>query len=579
MAFDVSNKSIVGINTIVGGLVSLQALMLIVLSWHTSLNRTEVGHLGAVVYFWNTGNFDVFHVNPPLSRIIAGTPIALLCNPEHDWKSYSPKPENRCEWFLGRDFINKNTAENLKAYIFLARLFCVPLVLLGGYFGFCFASEAYGKFSGIIYLTIWTFSPFFLGWGATICPDMMAASFGVVAIYYFRRWFLIHTWKNIVIVGLCIGLLPLAKTTWVIAFILFPLLWILSKNRPPIWQLASILTVALSILNLGYLFDGSFRLLKEYTFMSESLCGNGTNRFAESIIGYTPIPLPSEFVQGIDTQKHDFEKEMESYLFSTYRKGGWWYYYFVILALKEPLGTLLLALTAVGLMCFRQEYRVSWNDEILVLVPFVILFSLTSSQTGISIHPRYLLPVLPFFYLFISQIGRSFDLKQRSIQAVSTICLIWMVGSSLVAYPYSMAYFNEILPVKSRPKVLLGSNIDWGQNAYFLKSWLDKHPEAMPIYVEYNCPEGIERIGIKTAGKPPSEPTPGWFAIGVNDLYGSTGTYDWLKPYEPYAIVGYSIYVYNLTQDDVDRIRLRWWKIAPYCPAPLPSPPPSLPGE
>lgn len=264
-----------------------------------------------------------------------------------------------------------------------------------------------------------------------------------------------------------------------------------------------------------------------------------------------PVPLPGEFVQGIDTQKRDFERGLESYLFGKHQDRGWWYYYFIIFIFKEPFGTLLLAFLATGMMCSRKEYRSSWNDEILVIVPFIVLFVLMSSQTGISIHPRYLLPALPFFYLFISRIGLSFELKQRSVQWFSIVCLVWMVGSSLWSYPYSMAYFNEILPVQERPKVLLGSNIDWGQNAYFLKSWLEKHPEASPIFVEYPCPEGIERIGIKTEGKPSMEPTNGWYALGVNELYSSTGIYDWLKKHEPVSIIGYSIYIYHIKGDDL----------------------------
>jgi hypothetical protein len=34
----------------------------------TMPNRTEAGHLGAAVYLWHTGKFNVFHVNPPFVR-------------------------------------------------------------------------------------------------------------------------------------------------------------------------------------------------------------------------------------------------------------------------------------------------------------------------------------------------------------------------------------------------------------------------------------------------------------------------------------------------------------------------------
>jgi hypothetical protein len=287
----------------------------------TSLNRTEVAHLGASAYFWQTGKTDLFNVNPPLGRMISGFPI-WLCSPKYDWKSYSPRPQDRSEWSVGASFIAANAPENVRLFYFLGRCACIPFILLGALFGSRLASELYGNTAGLIFATLWTFSPLFLGWGATLCPDMIAASLGMVAVYFFRRWIIVPTWKNVIIAGICIGLLPLAKITWVIAFGLFPLLWILSKNRPPSKQCLIVILLALYTLNMGYGFDGSFRLLKNYQFISDSLRGEGTNCFKNSIFGYIPVPFPGEFLQGIDTQKRDFEKGLESYLFGKYQNRG-----------------------------------------------------------------------------------------------------------------------------------------------------------------------------------------------------------------------------------------------------------------
>jgi len=78
-------------------LLFIQVFLLACLSWSTSPNRTEVGHIGAAVYLWHTGKLDVFHVNPPLVRVVAGAPIALLCNPKYDFTGYSPRPQDRSE--------------------------------------------------------------------------------------------------------------------------------------------------------------------------------------------------------------------------------------------------------------------------------------------------------------------------------------------------------------------------------------------------------------------------------------------------------------------------------------------------
>jgi hypothetical protein len=77
-------------------LLLVQVVLLVALNWRTAPNQTEVGHMGAAVYLWNAGKFDVYHVNPPLVRAISGLPV-VLCGPRYDWTYYSTSPANRCE--------------------------------------------------------------------------------------------------------------------------------------------------------------------------------------------------------------------------------------------------------------------------------------------------------------------------------------------------------------------------------------------------------------------------------------------------------------------------------------------------
>jgi hypothetical protein len=542
-------------------LLFTQSSLLAYLSWSTAPNRTEAGHIGAAVYLWHTGKFDVFHVNPPLTRAVAGMPVALFCNPTYDWKPYSPRPQDRSEWALGTAFIAANELDNLRLYIFLMRLACIPLVLLGGYFGYRFASELYGQWSGVTFLILWTFSPLILGWGATICPDVAASSMGIVGLYTFWRWLKTPTWKTAVIAGLCLGLMPLTKITWISAFPIWCLLFALwkisgSKQRElrlSRKQFAALLLIAVWVINSGYLYDGTFRQLKDYQFISGTLTGTEIekgkpvkldNRFADSWLGHIPVPLPAHFVQGIDTQKIDFERGIESYARGIWSDRGWWWYYGYVLLLKEPLGVWGLLLLALLASCVFRNTNASWRDELTVLIPLVLVFVFLSSQTGFSINPRYIVPVLPLLYIFISKVA--------IFRLPTAILLAWVVVSSLSFYPYSMSYFNELAGKPANyPKYLLGSNIDWGQDAYALKTWVEKHPEAKPLYVSYHSLISLEKMGIKSAGAIPAEPTVGWMIVGVNELFTRADRLDWLKGHEPVGVIGYSIWVYNVSETDL----------------------------
>ena len=539
-------------------LLFMQTSLLTYLSWSTSPNRTEAGHIGAAVYLSHTGKFDVFHVNPPLVRIIAGMPIALFCNPTYDWKPYSPRPQDRSEWALGTAFINANDCDDLRLYVFLMRLACIPLVLIGGYFGYRFASELYGQWSGITFLILWTFSPLILGWGATICPDVAAASIGIVGLYTFWHWLKSPSWWKAIIAGICLGLMPLTKMTWIIAFPIWLCLWVIyrfSKRKEGIrlGQFAVIMLLGIYMINMGYLFDGCFRPIKDYKFISGTLTGTEIikgrsaklgNRFADSWIGHVPVPLPAEFVQGIDTQKIDFERGLESYACGIWSDHGWWWYYGYVLLLREPLGVCGLTLLALFASCVFRNINASWRDELTVLIPLLAIFAFLSSQNGFSINPRYVVSVLPLLYIFVSKVASTSTIICRLLSAV---LLTWVVVSSLWFYPYSMSYFNEWAgKPENYPKYLLGSNIDWGQDAYALKTWVEKHPEAKPLYISYLSTIPLEKLNIKSDGDMPTEPTAGWIIAGVNNLFTKEGHFDWLKKNEPIAMIGYSIWVFKV---------------------------------
>ncbi len=178
-----------------------------------------------------------------------------------------------------------------------------------------------------------------------ITPDMGATAFGVTAAYVFWRWLKRPGWMLALAAGVALGLALLTKTTWIILFALWPALWLVWRlperrllSGRAWWgqglQLATIFVLGVYLLNAGYGFEGSFGRLGDYPFVSNSLGGEaapavagGRNRFAGTWLGAAPLPLPRDYVLGIDVQKHDFESHFNSYLRGEWRKEGWWYYH------------------------------------------------------------------------------------------------------------------------------------------------------------------------------------------------------------------------------------------------------------
>jgi hypothetical protein len=311
-------------------------------------------------------------------------------------------------------------------------------------------------------------------------------------------------------------------------------------RRPAFAQLASILVLALVVMNLAYGFEGSFTPLGKFEFYSRFLSGRGEdyyagaapgNRFHDTFLGALPVPVPKNYLRGIDVQKADFEPDRHSYLAGEFRIGGWWYFYLYGLAVKVPLGTWLLVLLSVAAL-FIRRFRATWRDELLLALPVVVILVLVSSETGFTHHLRYVLPIAPFVFISVSKIARLLEVGYKKLAAVAGFALAWSVVSSLTVYPHSLSYFNELAGgPKNGANHLLDSNIDWGQDLWFLREWMDNHPEARPIGVQYFGFFHPQQVGIQCTNVPrlsadvagtPVGPQRGWYAISVNSVYGTS---------------------------------------------------------
>jgi hypothetical protein len=278
-------------------------------------------------------------------------------------------------------------------------------------------------------------------------------------------------------------------------------------------------------------------------------------------------------------------------------------------------GLVFLALFATFLL---RDYSLPWRDEMVLLLPLVTLFAFVCSQTGFSVHSRYIIPSLPFLFIWISRVAKAFTAEHYSkfprstlaMRCLTAVFLGWMIMSSVAVYPHSLSYFSELaallptpcdddypMPPESTsrpsargreglltrlrsaltvgprygPRHLLDSNIDWGQDLYYLERWYDRHPEARPLRVAYCGSYPLKFSKLTLAGAPPIVsdncclpaccaanqlgPQSGWYAVSVNEIYNREKQYRYFLHFKPVAMAGYSIYVYHIALADANRVR------------------------
>lgn len=517
----------------------------------------EIAHLASGISHWKFGRFELYSVNPPLVRTVAAGPVLFSCDPELDWSAYRADPQARSEVIVGRRFAEINGAA-VCPMLTVARWACIPFSLLGAALCFVWARELYSPRAGLLAASLWCFSPFMLGHGALITADVPAASLGLAAFLSFRRWLRTVGPESALLAGAVLGAALLTKSTWIVLLGLWPLLWLLCRGRAwrTIWQivrelaaLGAILIIGLAVVNAFYGFRGAFTRLGAFEFCSESLAGPlderdslRGNRFAGSLLASVPMPLPANYLQGIDIQKRDFEfgrtrTAWSPYLFGEWRAGGWWYFYFVALAAKEPLGLWVLfvfaSLSATARWCGNPGRRPAggdppkrrrfWKkmvasagiacgadggtsgrgspspiagaaglaacsrhtDRLLLAAGAATVLGLVTANTGLC-NGRYAIPALPFLYIFCGQ-AACLVTKLYPIRSI-TVALIWLafVASSVRFFPHSLSYINEIFGGPARnDEIFADSDIDWGQDLLFLEEWLQSHPEIRQLHLAY----------------------------------------------------------------------------------------------
>jgi hypothetical protein len=146
------------------------------------------------------------------------------------------------------------------------------------------------------------------------------------------------------------------------------------------------------------------------------------------------------------------------------------------------------------------------------------------------------------------------------------IPVAWTAISSLRVAPHQLAYFNESVGGPEQGyRYLSDSNLDWGQDLKGLTAYLDK--EKLPIiYLSYfgTAPPAYYRIRYQDVvskgtlrppppGKVSADAPRKILAISAYNLQDVSNADDplfrWLWVRQPVGKIGYSIFLYDLTDD------------------------------
>jgi hypothetical protein len=551
-------------------LLALLATVHVACGWHAAARQTvthdEFWHLPVGLLHWRTGQFHYDVLNPPLTRLWGALPAAVAgveADPGVDATD------------IARRFVHRHGAAAHRWYVWgrLANLGCS---LATGLLLVRWAADWWGATGASLVALLFFTCPNVLAHSSLVTPDAGLMLGSTATLYLFERWRRSPTWGRTAALGLVLGLTQATKFT---AVWLYPVLGVLGIGCPrpasafstsaapaaplrrqwgrALGQAGVVLLVSLFAWNASFLFEGTGRSLTQSPLQSRTL---QTLRAALGPVAAWPLPWPADYIAGLDRQKAVMEQPHPCYLDGRWSTTGFWDYFLWTLAYKLPHVFQLASLLGLVVLLGARGMADRRAKLLVLFVPLVSLLAMASFSV-LQLGIRYVLPVLPLLALLAGGAGQWLDRCRPALRRAALILLTGLALASLRYQPHHLAYFNELAggPVGGRHH-LLDSNLDWGQDLYLVKEFMEAH-QLDRIGLVYYGTWPVELSGIDFEISPGFAPRPGWHAVSVNYVMGRPHLlrepdgrtrpadlfeFAYFQQFEPVARLGYSIDVYHI---------------------------------
>jgi len=429
------------------------------------------------------------HIHPPLANVLAATPLLLQAD--------LPDPDSIGGWKIAS--LSAVTDAVVWQYPHPRRLAVAsrfPIILMTLLLGtvvFRWASDLFGPRAGLVALGLCAFDPNVIAHGSLVTTDMAVVLWGTAALFLTARYLRCSRWGYLVGVGIMLGLALASKVS---AISLLPPVGLLLLSGPRLlpWRrrfLAAVGCLALAALTLWAAYGFEVRSLSDMPF---------------------PVPAATHLEIYRSLQEH-YQLGHPSFLMGQNSDHGWWYYFPIAFILKTPLPTLLLLVAASLQACKSTSLRVPnlqwiarrWGP--LMLYPF--LYAASSLFSSVNIGYRHLLPILPFIFIFISRLAaprnaqHAVRIMHRALHFVFYVLLFWLLIGTLCTFPNYLAYFNLLAGGPAGGyRYLVDSNLDWGQNMWQLRDWMQANGVGKVYYAHFS-PDRPQVYGVQADFLPP----------------------------------------------------------------------------
>lgn len=495
-----------------------------------SLIFDEDAHIPAGFSYITQHDMRLNPEHPPLLKDLAGLMLLPLhLNFDITQKFWTTKING--QWEAGHNLLWQE-GNNADQVIFWARIPFILLSLLLGWFIFYWTKELAGTTAGLFALLLYAFDPNILGHNHFVTTDLGIAAFMTFSFYYFLQFIKKPSWKNVFIGGFFLGLVQLAKFSFVtllpiygLALIIYPLVKFSSKKKNLLqfrlkklgeYLGKGIIAFLISLVVVwGVYFVNIYRMPQQklsatieyyFPYNDSSASAVAVNKIANQLNSHLVGRPLSEYFLGIAMVFKRVDGGNGAYFMHQVSNHGFLAYFPTVFLLKEPLPNLFFMLLALAItfsagivFIVRQlsfhfnpnthAYQKEWSISSFIrhniinisLFSFILLYAGVSITSNLNIGFRHLFPILPFIYILTAKVIFDF-LKHLHPHTkiiwttIISLASIFLVVGTVSAYPAYMSYFN---PLAGGPKngfhYVTDSNADWGQDLNRLHAWVKEY--------------------------------------------------------------------------------------------------------
>jgi hypothetical protein len=507
-----------------------------------SFTNDEPEHIVAGLEAWRFGEFEHWHDQPPLGRLLVSLPLLnsnwqyqLIDKQVHP---VSPAPE---------------------VWLYRARsvtvLFGVAMLLLL----WVTARRMFSEPTAHFVLALAVLSPDLIAHFSLATIDGLGCLFVFACVVQWLRYWRNPSRAQAILLGVLLGCLLLAKFNSPPLFALLLLLVLVLAPGAIRWnpaglqwrRAATVCLIACLVVWTGYFFHVS-----EVTFADQMV----TIHFPgyTKLLQYemptlrTPVTifLPAcEWMTGLGMVVFHNMEGHRSFLLGQYASAGLKLYFPAAMLLKWPLIILLLG-AAGACVVLRRRIPASRDLLLMSLIPAVyLLFAVTAR---INIGVRHVLPLYPFLLLYagaFAEWARTWRWDVRWTKLLFAVLLIAQAADIARYAPDYLSYFTVLVKPANTWQLLSDSNTDWGQGFVALRRFQDSHP-SQPIHLAYVGEVNPAWYGIRYTRLHEQDRPSGIVVVSATHLSGQLlqdhSAYRWLLQYPLKAILNHTLYVFEV---------------------------------